>query len=142
MTEPEILAGGCLCEALRYEITPPLSFVVQCCCTDCQKATGTGHTTIIGVNRSQLALKGEPATYTVCGDSGGIVTRHFCGTCGGRIYTAADVAGERIMVQAGSLDDPGQVTPQRVIYARSRVPWDKTDPRLPHFDELPERAGG
>ena len=134
-----VLEGGCLCGAIRYRLNPPLLFVSQCCCKDCQKATGTGHTTIIGVHRDQLSLRGEPATYTNTGDTGGEVTRHFCGECGGRLYTSGDAPGEHIMVQAGSLDDPNAVTPQNVIYVKDRLDWDMVDPRLPQFEALPER---
>jgi len=135
----EALVGGCLCGALRYRIDRPLLFVSQCCCKDCQKATGTGHTTIIAIHRDQLKLDGTPATYTNSGDTGGAVTRHFCGTCGGRLYTSGDTPGEHIMVQAGSLDDPNAVAPQNVIYVKDRVRWDIVDPELPHFEGLPQR---
>lgn len=135
----EELVGGCLCGAIRYRIEPPLMFVSQCCCKDCQKATGTGHTTIIGIHRDQLALDGTPKTYTNFGDTGGKVTRHFCGECGGRLYTSGDAPGEHIMVQAGSLDDPNTVRPENVIYVKDRVRWDLVDPDLPHFEGLPQR---
>lgn len=49
------LEGGCLCGAIRYCINGKVRFVSQCCCRDCQRATGTGHTTIIGVLRSDLS---------------------------------------------------------------------------------------
>jgi hypothetical protein len=138
MTE-QTLVGGCLCGAIRYRLHPPFLFVSQCCCKDCQKATGTGHTTIIGVHKDQLDLEGEPATYTNTGDTGGKVTRHFCGNCGGRLYTSGDAPGDHIMIQAGSLDEPGAVSPQNVIYVKDRVSWDLVDPDLPHFEALPER---
>ncbi len=134
------LTGGCLCGDIRYQITPPALFVSQCCCKDCQKATGTGHTTIIGIHKSQLALTGTPATFTNAGDTGGKVTRHFCGRCGGRLYTSGDTPGDHIMVQAGSLDDPGQVSPESVIYVKDKVHWDKVDESLPQFPGLPERV--
>jgi hypothetical protein len=43
------------------------------------------------------------------------------------------------MVQAGSLDAPGLVTPENAIYVKDRVHWDKPDDRLPQFDGLPPR---
>jgi hypothetical protein len=138
MSDDKKLVGGCLCGAIRYSITPPALFVSQCCCKDCQKATGTGHTTIIGIHKDQLSLDGEPATYTNTGDTGGKVTRHFCGTCGGRLYTSGDTPGDHIMVQAGSLDDPEQVTPESVIYVKDKLAWDLTDRGLPHHPALPE----
>ena len=134
-----ILEGGCLCGAIRYRLSGPSLFVSQCCCKDCQKATGTGHTTIIGIHNSQLALDGIPATYTNEGDTGGKVTRHFCGTCAGRLYTSGDLPGEMIMVQAGSLDDPNAVAPESVIYLKDAPTWDRFDPDLPKFEGMPDR---
>lgn len=130
------LEGGCLCEAIRYRLDPPILFVSQCACRDCQKATGTGHTTIVGVHRDQLTLTGTPATYTSYGDTGGDVTRHFCGTCGGRLYTSGTLPGPIIMIQAGSLDDPSAVSPQSVIYRKDAAPWDMFDPALPSYDAI------
>ena len=134
------LRGGCLCGAVRYQISGKPLFVSQCCCKDCQKATGTGHTTILGVHRDQFALTGTPQTYTNRGASGGDVTRHFCGVCGGRIYTSGTLPGVLVMVQARSLDDPNQVTPENVIYVKDAVSWDRFDPALPRFERLPDRS--
>lgn len=133
------LEGGCLCGAMRYIVTGPSLFVSQCACRDCQKATGTGHTTIIGIHHSQLVLTGTPATYTNEGDTGGSVTRHFCGTCGGRLYTSGTLPGEVIMVQAGSLDDPNAVSPDSVIYAKDAPTWDYFDPALPKYEAMRPR---
>jgi hypothetical protein len=134
------LTGGCLCGAIRYQLTGPALFVSQCCCRDCQKATGTGHTTIIGVKDRQLTITGTPTSFVSRGDSGGDVVRHFCGRCGGRIYTSGTLPGEVIMVQAGSLDDPGAITPESVIYVNDAVSWDRFDPAPPRFAEMPPGA--
>ncbi len=139
MEEDEALAGGCLCGAIRYRIVGAPLFVSQCCCRDCQKATGTGHTTIVGIHRDQLTLEGRPAAYTTAGDTGGDVTRHFCGRCAGRLYTSGTLPGEVIMVQAGSLDDPNRIQPESVIYAKDRLVWDCFNPALPQFPMLPPR---
>ena len=134
------LEGGCLCGDIRYRLTGPSLFVSQCCCRDCQKATGTGHTTIVGIHKSQLDMTGSPKTYTASGDSGGDVTRHFCATCAGRLYTSGSLPGEVIMVQAGSLDDPDAITPQSVIYTKDAVAWDRFDPALPSFETMQPRS--
>lgn len=36
------LQGGCLCGAVRYEITAPFISAGYCHCTRCQRRTGTG----------------------------------------------------------------------------------------------------
>lgn len=130
------LLGGCLCGAVRYQIEGEPLFVRQCCCRDCQKATGTGHTTIIGLRRSQLSIVGVTQAHTKIGASGGSVSRHFCPLCAGRIYTSGTLPGEVVLVQAGSLDDPNQVQPTAVIYWKDAVSWDRFDERLPKFEQM------
>jgi len=127
--------GGCLCGDVRYTLTGPSLFECQCCCRDCQKATGTGHTTIVGIHQSQLVITGALATYTNVGESGQSVTRHFCARCAGRIFTSGSLPGEMIMVQAGSLDHPDTVEPQNVIYAKQAVHWDWFNPDIPVFQD-------
>lgn len=136
-----VLAGGCLCGAVRYALRGPALFVSQCCCKDCRKATGTGHTTIIGVHNSQLQIRtGIPKTYLSKGASGGDVIRHFCAECGGRLYTSGTLPGELVMIQAGSLDDPKWIRPESVVYAKDALAWDCLDPNLPRFEGLPDRG--
>jgi hypothetical protein len=129
------MTGGCLCGDIRYEISGEPLFVAHCCCKDCQKATGAGHTTIMGVTVDQLHIKGEPKVYASKGGSGGAILRHFCANCGGRLYTAGDTVGDVRIVQCGSLDDPNQVKPMRIVYAKDRISWDYMDPSLPAYEE-------
>jgi hypothetical protein len=44
------------------------------------------------------------------------------------------------MVQAGSLDDPNAIAPERVIYFKDAPRWDRFDDTLPKFDAGRERA--
>jgi hypothetical protein len=137
---PAELSGGCLCGAVRYHIVGAPVFVGQCYCRDCQKATGTGHATVVGVLESQLRIRGEPVVYASLGGSGGQVRRHLCRICAGRLYTAADSAGPVRMVQAGSLDDPNAIIPTVAIYVKDALSWDRIDPALAKFERLPPAA--
>jgi len=41
MSNPQIAAiGGCLCQAVRYEIHGPLRDVIACHCTQCRRTSG------------------------------------------------------------------------------------------------------
>jgi len=43
------------------------------------------------------------------------------------------------IVQAGSLDDPNQVTPLDAIYVKDKPVWDMLDPNIPQFEGMPDR---
>ena len=131
------LAGGCLCGDIRYEFSGPPVFVSQCFCRDCQKATGTGHTTIVGVPAGNFRItSGTPTVFTCTGDTGGKVHRHFCGRCGSRLFTTGDLPGDMRIVQAGCLDHPEQITPTSAIYLKDRIAWDRVDPSLEQFSAM------
>lgn len=53
------------------------------------------------------------------------------------ILAYADAIPGLLMIQAGSLDDPSQYTPQMDIYTKSAQPWDPMDPALPKFPGMP-----
>lgn len=64
------------------------------------------------------------------------MTRHFCGECGGRLYTSGTLPGPVIMIQAGSLDEPSAVKPESVIYTKDAAAWDRFDPALPSYEAM------
>lgn len=134
--ENEIRHGGCLCGQIRYRLTGRPEWVLQCFCRDCQLATGTGHTTILGVHRDNVVLNATPRTYSTTGETGGAVHRHFCENCGSRLFTTGDLPGPIHIFQAGTLDEPGSVDPIAAIYCKSRIHWDYIAPHLPRHDEM------
>ena len=70
-------------------------------------------------------------------DSGNIVARGFCPTCGSLVYTTNSATPELVILRVWSLDDPEPFTPQMAVYVKCALSWDKPDPGLPSFDEMP-----
>lgn len=138
----EVRKGGCLCGSIRYRLENAPRWVLQCCCRDCQLATGTGHTTIMGFHRENVHIHGAPAVFSTRGDTGGSVHRHFCQTCGSRIFTTGDLPGPIWIFQCGTLDDPASISPTAAIYVKDRVAWDHLDPALPTYTEMYPFAEG
>ena len=133
--------GGCLCGAVRYEIEGEPIFAGHCHCRDCQKATGTGHVSVVGLPVSAVKITGDTKAYAVTGDSGMPFTRHFCPSCGSLIYGEPAVMPGVINVTAGTLDDTSLYQPQAVIYTKDRPAWDRIDSGLPEFEAMPSRPG-
>ena len=48
------LSGGCACGAIRYESDAEPTVMLNCHCSDCRKASGSGHAAIVIVQKSTL----------------------------------------------------------------------------------------
>lgn len=119
----EPIAGSCLCGAVRFEITPPVTGFRYCHCSRCRKATGAAHAANIFLPQSQLKwLAGEPLVrrfdlpgakrFAVC----------FCTQCGTRM--PHKIAGtENYLVPAGSLDASVDARPEGSIFWGSKAEW-------------------
>ncbi|MBL8670715.1 MAG: GFA family protein [Alphaproteobacteria bacterium] len=130
-------AGGCLCGAVRFACSADPAMVGHCHCIDCRKSSGTGHCTHVVVPRAAFAVTGRLTTYARPADSGNLVTRAFCPTCGSPIYSTNAAMPDLVFPRASSLDDPEAIKPQMVVYASRAPSWDVVDPALPSFATMP-----
>ena len=81
--------GGCLCGALRYEITEAPQMVYTCHCTDCQRLTSSAFSMAIVVADGAFQLtRGEPRPQQKTADSGRVNTVWICPQCGSWICGA------------------------------------------------------
>ncbi len=132
-----IFSGGCLCGAARYESMGEPVVSGHCYCDDCRRASGTGHCSHIGVPKQAFAVTGETRTFEKPADSGNVVGRVFCPTCGAAVYSLNSGMADLVFIRASSLDDPEVFQPQMIVYAARAASWDHLDPALPAFDEMP-----
>ena len=81
------------------------------------------------------------AMYTNAGDTGGSVTRHFCGTVPSQfIRRGRPARASSIMVEAGSLRRSRRRSRREsVIYMKDAVGWDRFDPDLPKYEAMRPR---
>jgi hypothetical protein len=128
------LEGGCLCGAVRYTAGEPM-VCGHCHCVDCRKTSATGHATHVAVPPESFSVSGALSRYPRPADSGNIVTRHFCPTCGSAIYSTNSGMPGMAFVRASSLDDPNAVTPGMVVYASRAPAWGRLE-GLPSFPEM------
>lgn len=127
-------SGGCLCGAVRYEISGELAPIQVCHCSQCRKAQGGPFATNIPVDRSAFRLlSGESALaeYRATPEK----KRVFCRTCGSPIYSARDALPETLRLRAGTLDEPVRTKLEAHYYADSRASW------WPLEDNLPRHGG-
>jgi hypothetical protein len=137
------LTGGCLCGALRYEISELPLMTYTCHCIDCQHLTGSAFSLAITVPDTAFRLtKGEPRVLRRTAESGRIVERWLCPECGSWIVGSPQpdaTPGEMIRrVRAGTLDDTSWLRPIAHFWARSKQPWVV----LPEGDQIFETQPG
>ena len=98
--------GGCLCEAVRYEIRGELLQVVNCHCSKCRRIHG--HVGAYTATRRENLIITENRGlnwYRSVKDETPDVHRGFCQECGSTMFW--DPRGkEKISIAAGTLDPP------------------------------------
>ena len=67
---PKMLAGGCMCGAVRYTIAEKPLATGLCHCNRCRPQSGSAFSTVIFVYRSALTITGETADFEDVGSSG------------------------------------------------------------------------
>ena len=134
------ITGGCVCGAVRYELTAEPVMMLKCHCRDCQHITGSGFAPAFLVPAAAFRLtRGKLRYYSTASLSRGKHKRGFCPECGSRITGGEFEPGEslNIGVLASSLDDPALFQPQMDIFVSDAQPWDQMDPSIPKFEQYP-----
>ncbi|MDJ0957807.1 MAG: GFA family protein [Arenicellales bacterium] len=137
MTDPPFARGSCRCGEVTLTITEKPKMMLQCHCLDCQKATGTGHTSNVYFDEKDVLIQGEATGHSVTADSGNEMTRYFCPLCGSRMYGRNSGRPGLISVQVGCLDDHSWFSAQAVLFTSRRHDWDITADDIPNFDKMP-----
>lgn len=131
------VTGQCLCGAASYEFDALPIMTRICWCRVCQKIAAGNATVNVGFASSTMRLRGELRDYVSIADSGNVMHRRFCPTCGIHVFTASEARADRVFVRAGTLDDAGLVQPAATIWVSSAPAWAPIDPDLPRFDRQP-----
>ncbi len=128
--------GGCLCGAVRYRGETQIAGG-HCYCDDCRKSSGSGHCSHMVVPEDGFSLTGAIRFYDAPADSGNMVSRGFCPTCGSAVYSKNAGIPGMVFVRASSLDDPEVFQPQMIVYTQRAPSWDRMNPDLPAFEAMP-----
>ncbi|WP_137152378.1 GFA family protein [Devosia sp. FKR38] len=119
------IAARCACGAIGLAVSGQVVSMLLCACLDCQRATGSGHSTVALVPNAALTVTGTPKSVSRTADSGATFTRHFCGVCGTPLYGQSSRAPDLRMLAVGFF--AGQTdwfAPRQLIFARSQQAWD------------------
>ena len=102
MSEPP-LTGGCLCGAVRFEVTEPLVSSGYCHCTRCQRRTGTAASPGARIAPGSLrVLAGEEHIRAYEPDEG--FAKVFCSACGSSLWSRSQEDPDVISIRLGAFD--------------------------------------
>lgn len=117
------LHGGCLCGAVRFEITQPLLSAGYCHCTHCQRRTGTGSSANGRVPQDGFELLQGAEALRSYQPAGGR-PKLFCESCGSALFSGEPFTDIEVAVRLGALDgDPG-IRPHYRQFVDSAVSWE------------------
>ena len=144
MRLPEFpVEGGCVCGAVRYQLSAPPLGVYKCHCKDCQRSSGTGFTLSMVLPVAAFrVLRGKTHIYDRLAASGRIVRQHSCAICDTRIYQEPLASPEIVTLRPGTLDDFSWVVPVGNIWTASKAIWVEIDPAMPNFPGQPSSRQG
>lgn len=100
-------SGGCLCGAIRYDVTAEPVRVTICHCTFCQRMTGSAYLVEPIFRRQDVSFSGPMKAYVHRSDnSGKKVTVKFCGNCATKIHLDVERFPTIWGLFGGTFDDP------------------------------------
>ncbi|WP_158915458.1 GFA family protein [Caulobacter sp. S45] len=136
--DEHLLSGGCMCGAVRYEVTDAFRYAMNCHCSNCRRATGAAFKPIAGIESDRLSIiRGEDVVMRYGDEAGHDV---HCRTCGSLLYSVVR-EGRFVHVAMGTLVDDPAVRPTMHIFVGSKAGWYEITDDLPQHHGLPdERA--
>lgn len=151
MADELLRMGGCGCGAVRYEVRGDPIYVNNCHCSQCQRQTGS--TSVVNAffeTEALTLLSGETSRHVLKAGSGGDHVIVRCARCGTAMWSHYPRLRELgLGLRVGTLDEPGSVRPDAVIFAKEAMNWVAFPADIPRFETVydpsqllpPERFG-
>ena len=117
--------GGCLCGAVRFNLTEEPDFAYGCHCRFCQKATGTAFRSGLRCQRSSVKFNdGEVKSYIYTSpEHGRSLNVKFCPTCATTVTVTVDRFPDIQVIMLGTLDDPSKVEIKTHMFTDEGMHW-------------------
>ena len=127
----QIIQGGCLCGAVRYEAIGKPFNVTHCHCTDCRRSSGAAFVTWASFRRAEFRFtQGEPRVVPWAGR-----LRSFCAACGTPLTFMTAPQANEVDVTVCSFDHPGAIAPADHTWVDDRLPWIRLADELPAYGQ-------
>jgi hypothetical protein len=132
----QTLSGGCLCGAVRIELTGDPYRVGLCHCLDCRKKSGGLFGAFAIYPAGQVTVTGTTASHEVRAN----YWRFSCPRCASPVYQRQDGSDEA-EVFLGILDEPNRLTPSYELWTVRREAWLPEFPLARHYRHDREGQG-
>jgi len=122
MSEDQVFAGGCLCGAVRFEVTPPTKWCAHCHCSLCRRAHGAAFVTWFGVEKANFELVsggGEISWYRSTPEA----RRGFCTNCGSTLFFEGERWSDEVHIALAAMDVAIDRSPQAHVFYDAHVDW-------------------
>lgn len=130
MSQEEILAGGCLCGAIRYRIAGQPSAVNYCHCGQCRRHSGAPVAAFATFAVARVSwTRGQPRLF----ESSDIGRRGFCPDCGTSLTWVGVATPNEVDIGVGTFDDASSFKPKDHIWTESALPWFHVADQLPRY---------
>jgi hypothetical protein len=123
--------GGCLCGAVRYEVSGELRPIVMCHCGQCRRTTGHVMAATAARRAHFRLLADGPLTWYVSSNE---ARRGFCARCGATLFWEGR-GRDYLSITAGSLDDPQGLKVACHIFVADKPPYDATNDGTPQIED-------
>jgi len=132
MSDDSKMAGGCMCGAVRYEVTGESFGVAHCHCNSCRKHNGGPVGTLAGYNKDQVTFSGDERKMY---ESSPGVGRAFCGKCGTPLTWEGESGGAYIFeFHISTFDNPDALVPTGHSFDAERIAWFDIADNLPRYE--------
>jgi len=127
-----ILAGQCLCGAVRYAVADEFLYAANCHCANCRRTTGSAFKPFAGIAREKLVVTKGRDGLMIFGDETGHDAH--CSRCGSLLYSLVR-DGAFVHVAMGTLIDAPGIRPSHHIFVGSKASWFTITDDLPQYGE-------
>ena len=119
--------GGCLCGAVRFEVTGPLRDVLLCHCQMCRRTHGHIGAYSATAKSGLRILESRGLKWYASSE---VARRGFCSECGASLFWEAS-GRDHVSIAAGMLDAPTGLATTLQIYVSSAGDYYAIDERIP-----------
>jgi hypothetical protein len=133
-------SGGCLCGAVRFELSEPATRAGYCHCTRCQRRTGTAASAQARIDGNSFRVTAGEELITAWRHPDGGFEKCFCSSCGAHLFSRNPEDHAQMSIRMSAFDgDPG-LRPSWRAFVNYAAVWEAIpDDGLERFGEAKPR---